>query len=135
VSSPIAGATSGSFSTPPISATANYWVRVTNPLGTADSNTATLTVLPWATLFPGVKSQGGDAALIGTQPQSHSVPAGASATFVVISLWPSVTYQWQVSSGRSWQNISDSGACRGSRTSALIVSPSVAARLCAIAAW
>jgi hypothetical protein len=120
-SSPITGATSGSFTTPPITSTTNFWVQVRNPFGTADSNTATLTVLPWATLFPGVRSQG-TGSLIGSEPQSQAVRAGDTATFVLISLWPSVTYQWQVSSnGRTWSNLGDGSGYRGTTTSALIV--------------
>jgi hypothetical protein len=121
-SSPIAGATSGTYVTPPVTSAVSYWVRVSNPLGTVDSNTATLSVLPWATLFPGVKNQGGGN-IIGSEPQSQTVPAGGTATFVVTSLWPSVTYQWQISSnGRSWQNIADGAVYRGTRTTALLVS-------------
>jgi hypothetical protein len=44
-SSPIGGATSSSFTTPPLTTTTSYWVRVSNSFGTADSNTATITVL------------------------------------------------------------------------------------------
>jgi Ig-like domain CHU_C associated len=43
-SHPIAGATSVSYTTPPLTATAGYWVRVSNPCGHADSVTATITV-------------------------------------------------------------------------------------------
>jgi hypothetical protein len=121
-SNPIAGATSGAFTTPPLSSTTSYWVQARNPFGAADSNTATLTVLPWATLFPGVKSQG-TSSIIGSDPQSQAVHAGEDATFVVISLWPSVTYQWQVSgNGRTWSNLGDSATYRGATTPALIVS-------------
>jgi hypothetical protein len=38
--SPIAGATSASFTTPAVNEQQQYWVRVTNPCGTADSQTA-----------------------------------------------------------------------------------------------
>jgi len=41
-----AGTNSNSFTTPALTATASYWVRVTNPFGTADSNTAVVTVSP-----------------------------------------------------------------------------------------
>jgi hypothetical protein len=43
---PVAGATSSSFTTPALTVNASYWVRVSNPLGVADSNTATITVGP-----------------------------------------------------------------------------------------
>ncbi|MEO7910394.1 MAG: lamin tail domain-containing protein, partial [Roseiflexaceae bacterium] len=42
--SPIGGATSSSYTTPALSATTSYWVRVSNSAGTADSATATITV-------------------------------------------------------------------------------------------
>lgn len=48
-SNPVAGATAASFATPPLSTTASYWVRVSNPASHADSNTATVTVDPYPT--------------------------------------------------------------------------------------
>jgi hypothetical protein len=44
VGSPIGGATSSSYTTPALSTTTQYWVRVSNSQGSADSNTATITV-------------------------------------------------------------------------------------------
>lgn len=41
-SSPVAGATEASFVTPAVNEIQTYWVRVTNPCGSADSNTATI---------------------------------------------------------------------------------------------
>lgn len=43
---PIAGATAASFTTPPINSPSFYWVRVSNVIGSTDSTTATLTLLP-----------------------------------------------------------------------------------------
>ncbi len=43
-SNPIAGATGASFTTPPLSASTNYWVLITTPLGTEGSATITITV-------------------------------------------------------------------------------------------
>src|SRR5204863_309928 len=43
---PIAGATSSSFATPPLTNTTSYWVRVSNSAGSVDSATATITVTP-----------------------------------------------------------------------------------------
>jgi hypothetical protein len=42
--SPIGGATGASYTTPVLSATTSYWVRVTNSAGSADSDTALITV-------------------------------------------------------------------------------------------
>ena len=52
---PIGGATSSSYTTPPLTTTTSYWVRVSNGTGSADSNTATITVAgapPTATTGP-----------------------------------------------------------------------------------
>jgi hypothetical protein len=43
-SSPIPGATSNSYTTPALTTTTSYWVRVSNAGGTADSGTAMITV-------------------------------------------------------------------------------------------
>lgn len=43
-SNPVVGATSATFQTPPLSATASYWVRVSNGLGSENSVTARLTM-------------------------------------------------------------------------------------------
>jgi hypothetical protein len=41
---PIAGATTSSYTTPALTSTTSYWVRVTNAYGTANSVTATITI-------------------------------------------------------------------------------------------
>jgi hypothetical protein len=51
-SSPIGGATNPSLTVSP-SSTTNYWVRVTNSCGTADSTTATVAVVPTGTATSG----------------------------------------------------------------------------------
>jgi hypothetical protein len=47
-SNPIGGATLSSYTTPALVAPASYWVRVSNGVGMADSNTAALTIGPAA---------------------------------------------------------------------------------------
>jgi len=42
---PIAGATAASYTTPALSSTTSYWVKVTNAVGSAGSNTATIIVV------------------------------------------------------------------------------------------
>jgi hypothetical protein len=42
--SPVSGATSSSYTTPPLASTTSYWVQVSNPAGTASSTTATISV-------------------------------------------------------------------------------------------
>jgi Ig-like domain-containing protein len=65
--------------------TTNYWVRVTNSCGTADSNAATITVNP-------VVCNG---AQVTTQPQSTAISFGAGAQLsVVASGTAPLTYQW-----------------------------------------
>lgn len=44
-STPIAGATEASWTSPPVNGQASYWVRVTSDLGSVDSNAAVLTPL------------------------------------------------------------------------------------------
>lgn len=41
---PIVGPTTATFTTPPLTATTSYWVRITNSSGSTDSQTATVTV-------------------------------------------------------------------------------------------
>jgi predicted extracellular nuclease len=63
-SSPV-GSDSRTFTTPSLANTANYWVRVTNTAGSADSNTATVTIAAPACTGPvtaiGVAQGSGDA--------------------------------------------------------------------------
>lgn len=47
---PISGATSASYTTPALTGSTNYWVQVSNSSGTADSNTATITVVTSLTI-------------------------------------------------------------------------------------
>jgi N-acetylneuraminic acid mutarotase len=47
-SNPVAGATASSYLTPPLAIPTAYWVRVTNPVGSTNSATATLTIGPGA---------------------------------------------------------------------------------------
>jgi len=48
VNFPLAGGTTPNFTTSAINDTTSYWVRVTNPCGSTDSQTATITVSPGA---------------------------------------------------------------------------------------
>src|SRR5687768_3366232 len=44
VNQPIGGATAAAYTTPALATTVNYWVRVADATGTADSTTATISV-------------------------------------------------------------------------------------------
>ena len=67
VSAPVAGATAAVLDTPPVTAPAQYWVRVSNAAGSADSSSAALSVgaafdstlrVPRCHLFSGVCDSG-----------------------------------------------------------------------------
>jgi hypothetical protein len=80
-SNPIPGATSTSLTTPAITQTTTYWVRAANGLGTADSNTATLTPMPWGALIPGSTTQNPQATSTGL-----TAPTGVSKTSSMMPL-------------------------------------------------
>ena len=93
ITSPIAGATSASFTTPALTAPTNYWVKVTrgtltpttNPV-VANSTTATVSI--------------GVAPSITTQPTpSTTIKSGGTTTLTVVaSGTPNPTYKWYVGS-------------------------------------
>ncbi|MEO7101180.1 MAG: hypothetical protein ABI162_17645 [Luteolibacter sp.] len=82
--SPVSGAHSATFTTLPLSATKTYWVRVTNGAGSANSSTATVTVLA--------------AAAIVKQPAAASIKKSSSATLSVQASGSALKYQWYVGS-------------------------------------
>lgn len=77
---PISGATANSFTTPSLTTTTSYWVRVSNAVSSLDSNTATATVIT--------------APAITTHPASSTVSNGSTKTFSVVATGTSPTYQW-----------------------------------------
>lgn len=80
LSNPISGATSSSYTTPALTSTTSYWVRVSNLAGNANSNTATATVV-----IPPV---------ILSQPVSTTIKRNTSTTLSVVASGPLLTYQW-----------------------------------------
>ncbi|MGE5836219.1 MAG: CAP domain-containing protein [Acidobacteriota bacterium] len=93
-SSPVSGATSTGFTTPALTATTSYWVRVSNTAGSADSAAATITVLP-----PPPPPPAGVAPAIASHPQSQTVTAGQAATLNVIASGTApLGYQWYIGS-------------------------------------
>ncbi len=77
------GTNSSTFTTPALTATKSYWVRVTSACGgaSANSNTATITVC----MPPG----------IATQPASQTINSGATATLTVTPSGSGpFSYQW-----------------------------------------
>ena len=79
---PVAGATGDSFTTPPLTASEKYWVLVSNPAGSVNSNAANVTV----TALPPV---------ISPQPESIIIDAGNTAQLTVgVSGAGPFSYQW-----------------------------------------
>ncbi|HEX3583702.1 MAG TPA: hypothetical protein VH087_18185, partial [Thermoanaerobaculia bacterium] len=107
-SSPLFNANTATINVNP-QGTTTYWVRVTNTCGTADSNTATVTVnclAPSPTVTPG----------------SRTITQGSSTIFSVIaSGGPNMTFQW-------YQGIAPdtSNPLAGQTGTSLTVSPSAA---------
>lgn len=88
--SPISGANAVTYTSPPLSSTTQYWVRVSNPQGSADSVTATVTVN-----VPPPPS--GVAPSITSQPQSQTITSGQTASLsVAASGTQPLTYQWYI---------------------------------------
>jgi hypothetical protein len=97
--SAISGATSAAYTTPVTvlgDNGARFFVRVSNSVGTIDSNTVTLTVTNSAV-----------APAITTQPINQTVNAGQRAAFTVVATGTNLTYQWRKSTdgGVTFTNI------------------------------
>ena len=74
------GTNSASFTTPALTTATNYWVRVTNTFGTANSNTAAITI--------------GVGPSITTHPASQSIPSNTTANLSVVATGTGLSYQW-----------------------------------------
>ncbi|HEX3583201.1 MAG TPA: hypothetical protein VH087_15635, partial [Thermoanaerobaculia bacterium] len=84
-SSPISGATSQTYQTPPITTTSSFWVKVTNACG--DANSQTITITPIQCNPP----------TIATQPQGSSIDSGSTANLTVTAGGAGpFTYQWYI---------------------------------------
>jgi len=104
---PISGATSSSYTTPALTATTSYWVQVSNSGGTANSTTATITVI--------------QPPMITTQPLSQTISTGLTATLSVVATGTNLTYQWYVGSTGNQSN-PISGATSSSYMTAALTS-------------
>ena len=79
----VENATSSSYTTPGLTATASYWVRVTDAAGGINSSTATVTVSP------------ADPPVITKQPADVTMASGGHATLTVEAAGsPPLSYQW-----------------------------------------
>ena len=75
------GTNSASFTTPALTATTTYWVRVSNTTGNVNSTLATVTVPTAPTIT--------------TQPSSSTIISGSTATLTVTATGTApLTYQW-----------------------------------------
>src|SRR5437868_3593363 len=80
-SNPIPGATAKCYTTPALTNTTSYWVRVSNDYGYADSYTTTITI--------------GTPPTITTPPASQTIMSGQTATLCVVATGaPPLRYQW-----------------------------------------
>lgn len=114
-SNPVSGATSASFTTPALAATTNYWVRVTNPGGSLDSETATVTIVAGAIavdLSTYVRVGRYDL----PEPTRTSLPAGTASHNLLCQEASGVAYNWDTDTlficgdgGRSVTQVSKTG--------------------------
>jgi uncharacterized protein YkwD len=86
-SSPVDGATSDRFTTPELTKTSRYWVRVSNSHGSIDSDTATITISSSAPSVAEPK--------ITSQPKDKTIASGQTTTLTVTATGSSpLTYKW-----------------------------------------
>jgi hypothetical protein len=84
LSSPVSGATSSSFTTPPVTTAQSYWVLVSNTCGSSESNTVTVT--PTVCQAPVITNQ---------PPSIQPVNSGATVTLTVAHTGSGpFSYQW-----------------------------------------
>ena len=104
------GANSISFTTPPLTIATSYWVRVSNGAGTADSNTALISVVV------------GPPAIT-VQPTNQRVRSGQTALFTMAASGTAANLQWQISTngGATWSTLSNTGPFSGVTTTTLTV--------------
>jgi len=108
-SNPISGAIADIYTTPPLTQMTNYWVRVTNSCGLADSSTATITMAGSCTA-PNITSQ----------PQSQTIDSGQTASMSVSASGTiSLSYQWYQGSSGDTSNPINGAASSNYTTPAL----------------
>jgi hypothetical protein len=104
----IAGATGATYNTGPLTLTTNFWVRVSNSGGIADSATATIGIA----IGP----------VISTQPVSQTGTAGQTVSFTVAASGsPTPSYKWQMGSGATWQDLHDDTEWSGTTAATLTI--------------
>jgi hypothetical protein len=118
--SQISGATSQSYTTPPLTISNNgdtYYCIVTNCSSNSQavSNQALLTVTSAGPC---------NTASFTSQPSNLSVPLNGMGTFSITATGSNISYRWQVSTTvtPSWTNLSNGGNYSGSSTASLTIS-------------
>jgi uncharacterized protein YkwD len=113
-SSPVDGATADKFTTPKLTKTTRYWVRVSNSSGATDSDTATITI--------GTSEPPDAAPKITSQPKDKTISSGQTATLSVTATGTSpLTYKWyQGTSGNT--SLPIGGATNASYTTPALTS-------------
>ncbi|HEY3706050.1 MAG TPA: immunoglobulin domain-containing protein [Terracidiphilus sp.] len=108
---PVPNATGSSFTTPPLTVTTNYWVRVNNVVanGAAASRTAAVTVKPLTR--PSITQQPGSTMVANGTPATLSVTATGT---------PPLSYQWYTGNSGNTANL-----VQGATESSLVVTPAV----------
>ncbi len=80
IASPVAGATAATYTTPPLTASASYWVRVANSGGSVNSSSAVVTVI--------------DPPVLTSQPMAATIDPGGSALLSVAATGAAPSFQW-----------------------------------------
>jgi alpha-tubulin suppressor-like RCC1 family protein len=107
-SSPVTGATSAAFTTPPVTGPKTYWARVTNDHGTADTRAANVAPVTQPVIL--------------SEPASLSVTSGGNAALTVSASGGMVSYQWY-----QGQTGDVSKPIPGARSNVLVTPPLAAA--------
>lgn len=123
------GTSSSSFTTPALTTTTNYWVRATNAGGSADSNTATVTVTTGPTSI-NLANYVRIARINLPEPTRTALPPGTPVHNFLCQEASAVTYNWDTDTlfitgdgGRAITQVSKTGELIDTMTLALGSSP------------
>jgi uncharacterized delta-60 repeat protein len=122
--SPISGAAASSYTTPALTSTTSYWVRVSNTVGAADSHTATITI----TVKLPTMSLGGTALVFSAVTSGAGFTWQTPAQTVRLSQSGSGTVTWTAASTVPWLVVSPAA---GSGPATLTISTQFASGLTA----
>ena len=94
-SHPISGATSATYTTPPLTATARYWVRASNARGSADSRTA-IAAVGWELKTLGFNFHSGSYTVTAVPEYRHTAALDAAANLKT-TLWKNISISGHLS--------------------------------------